>query len=406
MTSSGCCGLERRAAPASADRIRHPAPPDHRARNSGSRAARAARAARRPAPPRLPRSRAGSARSGARRSALRCAPRVERAALLILQPPCRRSFRLRAVNDQLIEGLRRRTRPGQHREQRQPAEVLRIHGSASKVPGRLRLAALEHRAAARHRACGRSRSGRARSPRRPAPGAASAAAKRSRLRARRAAARRSGARISGGQSTTGGSAAAAPGHAVVRGCGLGHCPQRRGRADLRCVGEVSGGGRGVGGAPQRARRRRVGQALRPPRCCGGARSGSGSVSSMAAQHRHRRQPQAPRRRTRSRAARAPACGRADISGRISRGSWRPRGAPSPRRSRGAGRSVALLARRLARAAALPDGERCDEQHPEAATESSAARRHDGRHLRFRPPPGARPHRRRPPPGATRPARSW
>ena len=91
-------GLERAQLAASAGRTRRPGLPDHRARSSGSRAARAARATRR----RAPRAAALSRRSRPEPSAL---AQVRDARWASSGPPCsscsapcRRSFRLRAVN--------------------------------------------------------------------------------------------------------------------------------------------------------------------------------------------------------------------------------------------------------------------------------------------------------------------
>ena len=132
--------LRARAAPASADRIRRPAPPDRRARDSGSCSAPAARAARRRAPPaglprpaRLPAhmrqlDRAATPGSAPRPRAAAAARCGDSGTPFGPAPcPCSACAKPRAVVSSSSTVSSGSAGPGQHGEQRHAAKFLLRH---------------------------------------------------------------------------------------------------------------------------------------------------------------------------------------------------------------------------------------------------------------------------------------
>src|SRR5438309_11130329 len=116
---------------------------DHRARNSGSRVVQSARAA----PPRAPSPPPSCTRPGAKALAQqRDARRGEGTALLVLQLSLEAVVEAAGGEDELLEGLGRRLRPRQHRKERQPAVVLRVHRVLIEGAGRRETRRAQHRA--------------------------------------------------------------------------------------------------------------------------------------------------------------------------------------------------------------------------------------------------------------------
>src|SRR4029077_1874160 len=68
----------------------------------------------------------------------------QRAALLVLQDSAQALVEVARGDDELVEALRRRLRPRQYREQRQPAVVLRVHGLDVEGPGARETRGTEH----------------------------------------------------------------------------------------------------------------------------------------------------------------------------------------------------------------------------------------------------------------------